>query len=159
MWPWKTLEAEALQDCIHSGLRSIFLSLLPLSHTGLPIMVFMKINPWRHKDQREYVFLVLDVNRFKVFIEKIKKNKVFIEFCYSIASVLYFAYLASRHLSLVGSSLLDQGMELSPPVLKGRVLTTGLFFITVLRENVHSAAANQSSSTPNTIPCHGGAMQ
>ena len=50
------------------------------------------------------------------------------------------------------------GMELSPPVLKGRVSTTGLFFTTV-RENVHSAAANQSSSTPNDIPYHGGAMQ
>lgn len=78
-------------------------------------MVFMKINPWVHRDQREYVFLVLDVYRFKVFME----------FCYSIASVLYSAYLALRHLSLLGFSLLDQGIELSPPAVKSEVLTSG----------------------------------
>ena len=75
----------------------------------------MKINPCVHKDQREYVFLVLDVYHFKVLME----------FCYSIASVLCFAYLAPRHLSLLGSLLFDQGIELLPPAVKSEVLTSG----------------------------------
>lgn len=36
----------------------------------------------------------------------------------------------------------------------------GLFFTTVFQENVLSAAATKPPfSTPNTIPCHGSAMQ
>ena len=51
--------------------------------------------------------------------------KVLMEFCYSIASVLCFAYLAPRHLSLLGSLLFDQGIELLPPAVKSEVLTSG----------------------------------
>ena len=47
--------------------------------------------------------------------------KVFIDFCYDIASVLCFGFLATRHL---GTSAAQPGIKPTPPALEGKVLTT-----------------------------------
>ena len=58
----------------------------------------------------EYVFR--EWNGWMVF-------KIFIEFCYSIASLLWFGFLAARHLILASQPV----MKSAP--LEGEVLTTG----------------------------------
>ena len=48
--------------------------------------------------------------------------KVFIEFCYNIASVLCFGFLAVRHSGILAP---QPGIEPAPAALEGEVLTTG----------------------------------